>query len=134
MGQGMKNEKGFTFVEAIVVGVIIAVLAIVAIPSYTAYVKNAQISTAQSMCQLIGAAIIQTHNRGISFTANDWTDIGITNPSDNNWTYTFPALTGSAQLTATFAITATGQSGSLNGQTGTFLPLQTGTARWTGIL
>ncbi len=130
----MNNTKGFTFVEVMVVAIIVAVLAIVAIPSYTAYVQNAKISCAQSMCQLIGAAIIQTHNRGIGFTANDWTDIGITNPSDNNWTYTFPALTAAAQLTNTYAITATGQSGSLNGQTGTFLPLQTGSAQWTGIL
>ena len=130
----MKNAKGFTFVEAIVVGVIVAVLAIVAIPSYTAYVRSARISAAQSISQLIGAAIIQTHNRGITFTANDWTDIGITNPSDNSWAYSFPALTGSATLATTYAITATGQTGSLNGQTGTFLPAQTGTARWTGIL
>ena len=130
----MNNAKGFTLVEVIVAAIIVAVLAAVAIPRYLTYVKNAQISEAQSMCQLIGAAIIQVHNNGTSLTANDWTDLGITNPSDNNWTYTFPALTGSATLTNTYAITATGQSGPVNGQTGTFLPLQTGSSQWTGIL
>ena len=129
----MKN-KGFTLVEVIVVGVIVAVLAAVAIPSYLNYIQNSKIQQAQSICELIGAAIIQSHNRGISLTANDWTDVGITNPSDANWTYTFPALTSSATISNTYAITATGASGSLNGQSGTFVPMQTGSARWTGIL
>jgi len=130
----MNNAKGFTLVEALVTVVIVAILAAVAIPQYNNYVKNAQISEAQSMSQLIGAAIIQVHNNGTSLTANDWTDLGITNPSDNNWHYGFPALTGTATLTNTYAIYDTGESGPVNGQTGTFLPLQTGSAQWTGIL
>jgi len=131
----MNNAKGFTLVEALVTVVIVAILAAVAIPRYNTYVKNAQISEAQSMCQLIGAAVIQVHNNGTTLTGtSDWTDLGITNPSDNNWHYGFPALTGTATLTNTYAIYDTGESGPVNGQTGTFLPLQTGSAQWTGIL
>jgi prepilin-type N-terminal cleavage/methylation domain-containing protein len=131
----MNNAKGFTLVEVLVTVVIVAILAAVAIPRYNSYVKNAQISEGQSMCQLIGAAVIQVHNNGTTLTGtSDWTDLGITNPSDNNWSYSFPDLAGTASLTNTYAISATGKSGPVNTSTGTFLPLQTGTAQWTGIL
>jgi prepilin-type N-terminal cleavage/methylation domain-containing protein len=127
------GKKGFTLVEAIVVGAIMAVLAAVAVPMYLGYVRGAKFDSARSACELIGAAIIQTNNRAINVDASDYTDIGISNPSDNNWTFTFPAILGTAAMTNTYAITATGV-GSMAGSSGTFLPKQTGTARWTGCL
>lgn len=128
-----RNIRGFTLVEVIVVSVIVVVLAAVAIPTYLNYVRNARLDAARSGCQLIATAIIQTHNRGLNIASSTWADIGITSPSDANWTYTFPAITGTASLGTSYAITATG-SGSMSGKSGTFLPMQSGTARWTGDL
>jgi type IV pilus assembly protein PilE len=130
----MNNQKGFTLIEAVIVGVIVAILAAVSIPLYSAYVKNARIDAARTTCELVGAAVIQTHNRGTDITGNSWGNLGITDPTDDSWTYTFSSLTGTATLGTGYAITATGKKGDLNGQTGTFCPKASGSARWTGIL
>jgi len=42
------NQKGFTMVELMVVVVIVGVLAAVAVPMYSKYVKNARVSEASS--------------------------------------------------------------------------------------
>jgi type IV pilus assembly protein PilE len=130
----LKNEKGFTLVEVVVVAVIVAVLAAVAIPSYFAYVRSARIDAAHTACEVIGVAVIQTHNRGIDIGANNWANLGITSPSDENWDYTFPGLTGAATLGTGYSITATGKKGDLSGISGTFYPKVSGSARWTGVL
>ncbi|MBN1131147.1 MAG: prepilin-type N-terminal cleavage/methylation domain-containing protein [Chitinispirillaceae bacterium] len=130
------GTKGFTLVEAIVVSVILAILAAVGIPSYMGYVQSTKIDGARSSCQIIGTAIIQTHNRGIDISNTDWSDIGITSLDDNNWTYTFPALAGATNpVPANYAITATGVAGSsVAGKSGTFCPKASGSSRWTGTL
>jgi type IV pilus assembly protein PilA len=56
----MKNEKGFTLVEVIVVAVIVAVLAAVAIPLYLGYIESSKVNmannTASSAATYLGAA------------------------------------------------------------------------------
>ncbi len=129
----MSSQKGFTLVEVIVVAVIVAVLAAVAIPSYTAYVRTARINSAKTSSELIGAAILQTHNRGLDISSSGWNDIGITDPSDENWTYTFPALTGNAAMSVDYTISATG-CGPMTGKSGGFRPRKPLSGRWTGDL
>lgn len=126
----MKTKlQGFTLIEGLVTAAIIAVLSAVAIPVLLGYVRNAKTDNAQSACALIGTAVIQTNNRGINVNASTWNDIGISDPSDNNWTYTFPAILGTATMTAAYEIKATGIGG-MSGKTGKFYPKQTGTNRW----
>lgn len=102
----MKNIKGFTLVEVLVVAVIIGVLAAVGIPSYINYVRDAEVDTAKTKMEMIGAAALHQHNRGLSVGANSWTDLNMTDPSDAVWTFTFTALASNA-ATSGFTITAT---------------------------
>ncbi len=120
------NRKGFTLVEAIVVSVLMAILAAVAIPAYSSYVKSAKVDTAKSMCELIAAAVMHQHNRGVDISASSWSDIGITNPSDDNWTYTFSALAASSAMSSSWAVSVTGTG------TGSYKP-KAG-SKWTGVL
>jgi Tfp pilus assembly protein PilE len=50
-GNGPPRAGGFTFVEVVVVGVIVAILAVVSIPIYSGYVKNQRRQTALSVAQ-----------------------------------------------------------------------------------
>jgi prepilin-type N-terminal cleavage/methylation domain-containing protein len=52
----MKNKKGFTLVEAIVVSVIIAVLAAVAIPVYSGYLNTTKQDAVDNLAQTAAAA------------------------------------------------------------------------------
>ncbi len=128
----MNNLKGFSLIEAIVVAVIIAILAATGIPLYNGYLNSSRMNNARSNLELVGAAVMQTHNRGIDISASDWAAIGITDPSDNNWTYTFNALAPNGTI-ANVSITATGR-GSCNGKSGNYLPNAAAGSRFTGDL
>jgi prepilin-type N-terminal cleavage/methylation domain-containing protein len=117
-GAMLKNRKiprnGFTLTEAIVVATIIAILAVVAIPLYTGYVQRAKYNGAKGACELTAAAITYNHNRGLSIKASSaggWDDIGIANPSDRDWTYTFPAIAGNAAINNSYKVTVAGNLG-----------------------
>lgn len=56
MKQTIKNKKGFTLVELVVVLVIIGIFAVIAIPSFTAYLRKQKESDAKSECKLIVAS------------------------------------------------------------------------------
>jgi type IV pilus assembly protein PilA len=55
----LKNEKGFTLIELIIVIAIIAILAAIAIPKIVGYVEKSQISTDISNAQNIANAAMQ---------------------------------------------------------------------------
>lgn len=131
------GRRGFTLVEVIAVVVIIAIISLIGIPILTGYVADTQLDSAKGRLELIGTAVMHSHSRGISVSANDWDDVGITDPSDDMWLFTFPGLAGNADETAVngFAITVTGKKGQFNGQSGTYCPNKAvGSGRWTGIL
>ena len=52
----LNNRNGFTLVEAVVTAVIIAILAIVAIPLYQGYVQDTRQSTVDNLAQTAAAA------------------------------------------------------------------------------
>jgi prepilin-type N-terminal cleavage/methylation domain-containing protein len=61
----LKNNKGFTLVEVIVVAVIVLVLAAVAIPLYTGYVKDSRRATAENLAGQIASTLGAAKQTGI---------------------------------------------------------------------
>ena len=128
----MKNKKAFTLVEAIVVAVIVAILAGAGIPFFMGYLNDARIDSARTTIELVGAAVMHTHNRGKGIdTQDDWDAVGITDPGDKDWTFTFGTLASNAgdATVKDYAINATYK----NGSSGTYKPNQDKGSRWTGV-
>ena len=108
----MRSTRGFTLIEVMLVVAIVAVLASVAIPNYTDYVRRARISEASS------ALLAQRVKMEQFFQDNrQYTTVGAivspcaSNPSLKYFTVTCPVLT-----TTTYTIQAAG-TGDLTGLT-----------------
>ena len=130
-----KPLKAFTMIEAIVVAVIVGILAAIAIPVLSGYLRGARLDAGRSSIEMVGAAIMQTHNRGIDIGTDDWPSLGITDPSDDTWKFTFGSLNANAPdaTVQAYALTATCKKGSLKGQSGTYSPNLPHGSRWTLI-
>lgn len=125
-------KQGFTLIEVVVTAVIVVILAAVAIPLYHGYVTNASKNDAKARCELIGAAILQTHNRGTPIPVdNDWGTIGVLDPSGGSWNYSFPAYPINPLVADNldYKIKAAG-IGLMSGTNINFLPYKIGDARW----
>ena len=106
-------QDGFTLTEVIVISIIVAILAIVAIPVYTAYIDSANYKAAAGTCELVAAAISHTNNRGLTIAANDWEDIGLDiDPSNDTWEYSFDGLHGDSAIASNYSVTVKGATGS----------------------
>ena len=57
MCKSLKNNKGFTLVEVIVVAVIVLILAAVAIPLYNGYIEDARKSSVENVAGSIAGAM-----------------------------------------------------------------------------
>ena len=67
----MKNQKGFTLIELMIVVAIIAILAAIAISQYQDYVIRSQVSEGSSLADGIKTAVGEfVNNRGYFPTAN----------------------------------------------------------------
>lgn len=130
------TQKGFTLVEVITVAVIIGIISLIGIPILTGYMEDAQIDSARNKLELIGTAVMHAHTRGQDIGANNWGDLGITDPGNEMWVFTFGALAGNAneETVNNYSITVTGQKGSFSGESGTYSPNKSGADRWTGIV
>ncbi len=128
-----KRQQGFTLIEVIVTAVIIAILAAVGIPLYRGYITDAHNRDAHARAEMIGAAILQRHNQGVSIDAssgNGWTQISIVDPSDSVFTYVFDDYPAGAN-DPDFHVEITGfANGPMNGFSLAFYPYLSGSNRW----
>ncbi len=74
MFKKLKNQKGFSLVELLVVVIIIAILAAIAVPIYMSYVQKARATEAQSAIAAIRSAYrveYQTYGTTENYTVED---------------------------------------------------------------
>lgn len=81
----LKNNKGFTLVEVIVVAVIVAVLAAVAIPLYIGYVNDSTVSMCSNVATDLATAVSSGINSGATAIAN-WAAGDLVGPLTLSWT------------------------------------------------
>ncbi len=109
------NQKGFTMVELMVVVVIVGVLAAVAVPMYTKYIKNARVSEATGK---IGEVVTSAKAWAIenqNAAGNPIWPSGATGIVDltrtDLFTYAITGGGGGNANTSAFTVRATGRSG-----------------------
>lgn len=89
----LKNNKGFTLVEVIVVAVIVAVLSLVGIQLYQGYVQDSRNNTAENLAAS-AATFLQTAENVIGDTATTTLcakPLGSDSTSVGSWTYQTPS-------------------------------------------
>jgi type IV pilus assembly protein PilE len=106
----MRSTRGFTIIEVMIVVAIVAILASVAIPSYTDYVRRGKIQEAAS------ALLAQRVKMEQFFQDNrQYTNAGaIVSPCNNNPSLKYFAVTCPVLTTTTYTIQAAG-TGDLTG-------------------
>lgn len=135
----MKDAKGFTLIELMIVVAVIGILAVVAIPSYQQYVVKGNRAAAQSFMLDIANREKQYLLDARSYTAN-WAltdptpNLAMAAPTDVSKNYTFAICLDAGCAPATsfpsFNITATPKVGKAQANDGKLTLSDTGAKAW----
>ena len=98
----MKNQKGFTLIELMIVVAIIAILAAIAISQYQDYVIRSQVSEGSSLADGTKTAVAEFYNNTGRFpTSNE--SAGLALPDDIQGNYVESLNVGGGTILATFS-------------------------------
>jgi type IV pilus assembly protein PilE len=100
------RQPGFTLVELMVTVAIAAILAAVAVPSYTDYVKRGRISQATNNLSSMRVKLEQYYQDNRTFVGGCAAGTVAPLPANDDFTYSCPVLTDT-----TFTVQATGVGG-----------------------
>ena len=107
----MKKSAGFTLIEIMVVVVIIGILAAIAVPQYTEYVRRSQLSEAQSLLSDLRVQMEQFYQDNRTYTsaaAGIIGNCGVPQPAAGSVRFFVPACVATA---TTYTLTANGIAG-----------------------
>lgn len=99
---------GFTLIELMITVAIVAILASVAVPTYTAYIQRSRISDATGLLAMTRVRLEQFFQTNRNYGAG--TTCGVAMPANANQ-FTVTCGWGSTGTNQTFLLTATGNSG-----------------------
>ncbi|NNG76614.1 prepilin-type N-terminal cleavage/methylation domain-containing protein [Acinetobacter sp. ANC 4277] len=100
-----KFESGFTLIELMITVAIIAILAAIAIPSYTKYIVASHRTEAQSSMLSLAQYLESKYNASFSYPAASTIPTSLTAPSNVSTYYTISV--SMANVSQTYTITAT---------------------------
>lgn len=102
----MRAHRGFTLIELMVTVAIVAILASIALPSYTEYITRGKLSEATSLLADLRVKLEQYYQDNRSYIGACANGTVAPLPTGQYFDFTCPTLTAS-----TFIIQATGKSG-----------------------
>ena len=113
---GQYKVQGFTIVELMVVLVIVIILALVAVPSYTGYVQDSRRTEARNALVQTSTLLEQFFSENNTYTT-DLTQIGLANAGQNQtergfYVFEVVAPTAACPIVNCFALTAKPRNGS----------------------
>jgi prepilin-type N-terminal cleavage/methylation domain-containing protein len=121
----MNDERGFTLIELMVVVIIVGVLAAIAIPLYTGYIKNARTSEGIARLGAIMTAAKAYHQRYSAWPATSTAEGFYADFSDTeHFSY--------SQTAAGYTVTATGKN--VDGMSGVSITMTCATPDVEGTL
>jgi len=117
----MKNQKGFTLIELMIVVAIIAILAAIAIPQYQTYVIRSQVTRAIGEAGDLKVAVEDCLNNGLTTFGGGTTSCVDTSASSDLLSGTKPSVSWSATTPVISAVLANHANAKVSGGTITWV-------------
>jgi type IV pilus assembly protein PilE len=103
---GKNNNSGFTLIEVMITVAIVAILAAVALPAYSDYVRRGKVPEATNTLAAMRVQLEQFYQDNRNYANAAGTACGIADPTSTNFTYAcVPGNSGQ-----TYTVTATGSA------------------------